>query len=183
MELDENRLAELERDERWLAAMAKPALPPETLRCVRLAVHATLAERCLDGAASPVPSPAVLAGAKRAARAALSGRAPRAARRWMVGLSAAAVIIMAIGLGRSRLTPAIGQADALSLGEEFVAAWNVLEERGELSSLTTDMAWLESEMEAWASKSTDRAEEWELESLHDRIDQLLCEPEEYAGTS
>ena len=106
MTADRNIMEQIERDERWLAARIAqtPAPSAETLDTVRRAVSIECRTDVLDGLDHPVPDRAVLASVKRAVREELDrtgGRTSLARWRRTVGaLSAAASIVLAIGLVR-----------------------------------------------------------------------------------
>ncbi len=187
MDFDETRQAELERDERWLASFATPGPSAKTVAQIRDAVRTALDEEWLAEIPTPAPPRSAVDGTKAAVRQALAGSSRSIRYRGLAALSAAAVIAAAVGLSRFHMTTPTTPTtptESLSIGDSFVAAWGAIEDAGDfLDSLTTDMAWLDAEINAWATHSGDRTDELELESLEDRIDRIFASPDYFVETS
>lgn len=183
MVFDPDKQIELERNERWLASLMRPRPSEEAVKRVREAVRAAMDEQWLQGVVTPAPTPAAIMRMKAAVHNALRNIHREARYRIFGALSAAATVLLAIGLARfASYGPSVMMSES-PLGENFAAAWDAIEDDGGMKSLTTDMAWLDQEMDASANKTIPRTEEMELEALQDRVDQLLTTPDYFSGVS
>ena len=181
---DKDTMSDIERNEAWLRE-AMPADPPAPLERAKLRVRIELNHAWLKRNAAPDPSAAGLEGVKRAVRAEMAGLAAGPASRRVrlpirrsVGLAAAAVILLAVGLAlygssltrerdeqlAARLDNWVDavQLDALASDDE-VADLVELEDR--MASL--EMSLVEDGPAAWG---------WEeLGELSDELDVLLTD--------
>jgi len=183
MDFDPSRQAELERDRQWLASLPTPRPSEEAIERVRAAVRLAMDEQWLHSIASPAPPPELIRQVKAAVRDTLRAGG-RAARYRIFGVcSAAATVLFAIGVARFAAMAPHRMAESPALAEEFIAAWSAIENDADLRSLTADMVWLDDELSTWASKPAARADDLDLESLQDRIDQIFATPDYFYGTS
>jgi hypothetical protein len=186
-QLDEIRRTELDRDERWLASIMTPTTPgpsDETLDRVRGAVRVAIDERWLEKYEAPAPAPEAIHRIKAAVHETLRAGDRRGVRYRVFGaMSAAAAILLAVGVVRFAAPRATGALDMAGPGDSFTAAWDAIENDTGMKSLTTDMAWLDEEMNAWANRPARPTDDLEMESLQDQVDQLFATPDYFAGTS
>ena len=113
MERDRDRLSEIERHEAWLHGYASPLPSGELLGRVKEAVCLELeATRLLGDAPVPTPPPELLARVKEQVRRELAARSRGRARAWWpsAGLSAAACLVLVVGLSFQPLGPGGGAA-------------------------------------------------------------------------
>lgn len=183
MDTDEKKLAEIERDERWLAAIMGPERHEEVPEKARHAARLAIQEEWLSGFTTPEPAPETIRRVKLAVRQALKRTDRSVVYRIAGAMSAAAVLVFAIGIGRFSVRAPATAPTALPVGENFVDAWTEVEQDGAVAALKADMAWLEQEINSLAGRPVRRSQELELESLQDRVDQLFAEPDDTAGTS
>jgi len=183
MDFDPSRQAELERDQQWLASLPTPRPSEETLERVRATVRLAIDEQWLNSIATPPPPPELIRRVKTAVRDTL--RAGRRSVRYRVfgACSAAAAVLFAIGVARFAATLPQQTKESPALAEEFLAAWSAIQSDADLRSLTADMVWLDDELNTWASKPAACADDLDLESLQDRIDQIFATPDYFYGTS
>jgi len=183
MDFDPFRQAELERDQKWLASLPTPRPSEEALERVRASVRLAMDEQWLDSIATPPPPPELICRVRTAVRETL--RAERRSARYRIfgACSAAAAVLFAIGVARFAAMLPQQTKGSPALAEEFIAAWSAIQSDADLRSLTADMVWLDDELNTWAGKPAARADELDLESLQDRIDQIFATPDYFSETS